>query len=66
MPSLGMHIGLQNSERRSMYLDCHVASMKSHEFGEFFGQVLKCCFCGNFFPWMIGRVEQVTKTLGLR
>ena len=28
-------------------------------------QVLKCCFCGNFFPWILGRVEQVTKTLGL-
>lgn len=27
-------------------------------------QVLKCCFCGSFFPWILGRVEQVTKTLG--
>mmetsp|Transcript_8718 Transcript_8718/g.17926 ORF Transcript_8718/g.17926 Transcript_8718/m.17926 type:complete len:380 (-) Transcript_8718:8-1147(-) len=28
---------------------------------KFSPKVLKCCFCGNFFPWMIGRVEQVTK-----
>ena len=26
-------------------------------------EVLKCCFCGNFHPWILGRVEKVTKRL---
>eukprot|EP00439_Symbiodinium_sp_Y106_P046642 s1976_g5.t4 len=28
---------------------------------KFSPKVLKCCFCGNFHPWILGRVEKVTK-----
>lgn len=52
--------GCQNSKKG--WLDPDVEEFFCEDCWRTFSpKVLKCCFCGNFFPWILGRVEQVTK-----